>query len=231
MGGTHLPHDHLIVVIQPANASSITLAERLGFTFNRHDVTPAARTCRSTDSTARRPEQVDTGHPTISQIRVAAQEVSAGDFARFVAATEYRPAHRTGPLPAWLGAVAVPNGDDADRPAAEVDLEDARAYASWAGARLPTEDEWQIAATKPGFARRSPVVWNLTESEHLDGRSRFVILKGGSEHRTPGSAWYFDGGVREPEFSATYLLPGMGLGRSSQVGFRLAWDLEDGERR
>ena len=37
---THLPHDHLIAVIQPANASSITLAERLGFTFDRHDVTP-----------------------------------------------------------------------------------------------------------------------------------------------------------------------------------------------
>jgi len=35
-----LPHDHFIAVIQPANASSITLAERLGFTFNRRDVTP-----------------------------------------------------------------------------------------------------------------------------------------------------------------------------------------------
>jgi len=52
--------DHLIAVIQPANTSSITLAERLGFTYNRHDVTPAARTCRSTDSTARRPEHIDT---------------------------------------------------------------------------------------------------------------------------------------------------------------------------
>jgi len=30
----------LIAVMQPANASSITLAERLGFTFNRRDVTP-----------------------------------------------------------------------------------------------------------------------------------------------------------------------------------------------
>jgi len=37
---THLPHGHLIAVIQPANASSITLAKWLGFTFNRHDVTP-----------------------------------------------------------------------------------------------------------------------------------------------------------------------------------------------
>ncbi len=37
---THVPQDHLIAVIHPANASSITLAERLGFTFDRHDVTP-----------------------------------------------------------------------------------------------------------------------------------------------------------------------------------------------
>lgn len=36
----HLPHDHLIAVIQPANTLSITLAERLGFTFDRPDVTP-----------------------------------------------------------------------------------------------------------------------------------------------------------------------------------------------
>lgn len=40
---THLPHNHLIAVIHPANASSITLAQRLGFTFNRHDVTHVAR--------------------------------------------------------------------------------------------------------------------------------------------------------------------------------------------
>jgi len=37
---THLTQDHLIAVIQPANVASITLAERLGFTFDRHDVTP-----------------------------------------------------------------------------------------------------------------------------------------------------------------------------------------------
>ncbi len=36
----HLPHDHLIAVIQPDNASSIALAERLGFGFDRTDVTP-----------------------------------------------------------------------------------------------------------------------------------------------------------------------------------------------
>ncbi|HET9422226.1 MAG TPA: GNAT family N-acetyltransferase [Nocardioides sp.] len=37
----HLPHDHLIAVIQPGNAASIGLAERLGFGFDRDDVTPS----------------------------------------------------------------------------------------------------------------------------------------------------------------------------------------------
>jgi hypothetical protein len=101
--------------------------------------------------------------------------------------------------------------------------------ATWAGARLPTEDEWQVAALLAGFERLRPEVWNLTESEHRDGRTRFRMLKGGSAHRSEGSPWYFDGGVREPEFSAKYLVPELGLGRSTSVGFRLAWDLPEAE--
>src|SRR5918998_402852 len=93
------------------------------------------------------------------------------------------------------------------------------------GARLPTEDEWQLAAGQPGFGRRRPLVWNLTESEHSDGRSRFCFLKGGAEGGAVGSPWYFDTGEREPEFSAKYLIPGSGLARSTSLGFRLAWDL------
>jgi hypothetical protein len=111
-----------------------------------------------------------------------------------------------------------------------LDLAEARAYAATRGARLPTEDEWQLAAAQPGFARRRPLVWNLTESEYSDGRSRFCFLKGGADGGAVGSPWYFGTGEQAPEFSAKYLIPGGGLARSDSIGFRLAWDLPDSAR-
>jgi hypothetical protein len=156
-------------------------------------------------------------------VAVATREVSVAEFGRFVQETGYRPSYPGGPVPGWLdhATSALPG----HQPVTDVDLADARAYARWAGARLPTEDEWQVAAGLPGFERVRPEVWNLTESEHSDGRTRFLMLKGGAAHHSAGSAWYFDGGVRAPEFAAKYLVPGLGLGRSAGVGFRLAWDL------
>ena len=47
-----------------------------------------------------------------------------------------------------------------------------------------------------------PRVWNWTESEHSDGRTRFAILKGGSDWRAEGSDWYVDGGPQEPRVFA-----------------------------
>jgi formylglycine-generating enzyme required for sulfatase activity len=107
-----------------------------------------------------------------------------------------------------------------------VELADARAYAQWRGLRLPTEDEWQVAAESGVLLRRQPLVWNLTESEHTDGRTRFCILKGGSAFQAQGSDWYADGGPQPPQFSLKLLLMGEGLARSPHVGFRCAADLE-----
>ncbi len=156
---------------------------------------------------------------------VATREVSETEFATFVAATRHHPAVPGGRVPAWVWR--VPATSCPDRPVTELDLDDARAFAAWSGGRLPTEDEWQLAAALPGFVRLRPAVWNLTESEHSDGRTRFVMLKGGSDHHSGGSSWYFDGGLKSPEFSAKYLVQGLGLGRSTSIGFRVAWPLAD----
>jgi Sulfatase-modifying factor enzyme 1 len=106
-----------------------------------------------------------------------------------------------------------------------VTLDEARVYAASAGARLPTEDEWQLAAEAGLLERVEPRVWNWTESEHSDGRTRFAILKGGSAYEADGSDWYADGGPREPAHSLKLLLPGAALARSRWIGFRLAVDL------
>jgi len=113
-----------------------------------------------------------------------------------------------------------------DAPVTGIDLAEARAYAAAVGARLPTEDEWQLAAEAGLLERLEPLVWNWTESEHRDGRTRFAILKGGSAWRAKGSDWYVDGGPQEPSYSLKLLLLGAGLARSSRIGFRLAVDLE-----
>ncbi|GIG24331.1 SUMF1/EgtB/PvdO family nonheme iron enzyme [Cellulomonas denverensis] len=150
-------------------------------------------------------------------VAVARTEVTRAEFASFVAATGYRPAvgHRF---------LAGSQADDA--PVTQVDLADARAYCAWRGGRLPTEDEWQLAGQTGGLHRGRPVVWNWTESEHTDGRTRFVMLKGGADHRSEGSEWYVDGGPQPPEVSLKFLLPGLGVARSTSIGFRCAWDLE-----
>ena len=96
------------------------------------------------------------------------------------------------------GSRSAARGDGrAGAPLTGLDLAEARAYAAAAGARLPTEDEWQLAAEAGLLERREPLVWNWTESEHSDGRTRFAILKGGSDWKAEGSDWYVDGGPQD----------------------------------
>lgn len=159
-------------------------------------------------------------------VAVGRREVSWTEFAAFITAAGHRPAGAFEVAPRWAGADQLTGADpDADGPVTEVDLADARAYAAWAGGRLPTEDEWQLAADQPGFGRRRPVVWNLTESEHSDGRTRFCVLKGGSDGGATGSDWYVEAGEQPADYSLTYLVPGGGLARSTAIGFRCAWTL------
>jgi formylglycine-generating enzyme required for sulfatase activity len=65
-------------------------------------------------------------------------------------------------------------------------------------------------------------VWEWTESEYTDGRTRFAILKGGSHYKAHGSAWYADGGAKPNDFAAKFLLMYPGLDRCAAIGFRCA---------
>jgi hypothetical protein len=154
---------------------------------------------------------------------VAVHEVTNAEYARFVAESGYTPVRPERFLEHWVDGRPTPGSEN--DPVTHVDLADARAYAEWAGVRLPTEDEWQVAAEAGLLRRAEPKVWNWTESEHRDGRTRFVMLKGGSAFRAEGSDWYVDGGELDPQEAVKLLLCGAPLARSSRVGFRCAVDL------
>jgi len=70
--------------------------------------------------------------------------VTNEQFKRFIDSSKYRPKDRTNFLRAWRNGTYPEGG--AARPVTWIALEDARAYASWCGKRLPHEWEWQYAA-------------------------------------------------------------------------------------
>jgi ergothioneine biosynthesis protein EgtB len=155
--------------------------------------------------------------------RVAAQPVTNGDFLSFVADGGYRRPefwlsdgwalvqrdNLNGPLywlaeaPGWReytlhGAQAL----EEHAPVAHLSFYEAAAYAAWAGARLPTEFEWEAAA--PRLAGRGRV-WEWTRSSYdpypgyrpfegdvaeYNGKfmSGQMVLRGGSAATPPGHA-------------------------------------------
>jgi sulfatase modifying factor 1 len=116
----------------------------------------------------------------VSPFRLQAHEVTNSQFAAFVAETGYvTEAERNGGsaqfsesdtpevfLSWWsLDATATwrtPDGAGSDlagrdlHPVVHVTLNDARAYAAWAGGRIPTEVEWEYAASRGCSIRWTP---------------------------------------------------------------------------
>lgn len=153
----------------------------------------------------------------VGPVRVATEEVTNAQFLEFLKDSGYQPKVKESFLKHWSGG--RPMVFDEDKPVVYVSLEDARAYASWAGLRLPTEWEWQLANVPHG------AVWNWTESEHTDGRTTFSILKGGCEWKAVGSDWYMDSGPQGPDWSVKFIHFWPGLDRCETIGFRCAVDI------
>ncbi|MEI7421420.1 MAG: SUMF1/EgtB/PvdO family nonheme iron enzyme [Prolixibacteraceae bacterium] len=87
--------------------------------------------------------------------------VTNSQFRAFLLASGYRPSDSTNFLKNWNnGTFPVGEGEF---PVVYVSLEDAKAYAQWAGKRLPTEVEWQFAAQTPAcnewpWKQKKPIV-------------------------------------------------------------------------
>ncbi len=80
--------------------------------------------------------------------------VTNSEFKKFLDATHYQPADSLNFLRDWKNGTYP--GGWGNKPVTWVSLEDARAYAAWAGKRLPREWEWQYVAQGGQMGRVYP---------------------------------------------------------------------------
>jgi iron(II)-dependent oxidoreductase len=97
----------------------------------------------------------------ISNLFVDITPVTNAAFSSFLSATSYTPSDTHNFLRDWDGARTPPTGWE-NKPVTWVDIDDARAYCSWAGKRLPNDWEWSYVASNgtPGQAYPWGNIWD-----------------------------------------------------------------------
>lgn len=90
------------------------------------------------------PDLPDTTLIHIDRFFMDKYPVTNEDFYRFLQSSDYRPKDPVNFLDHWENDMYIQGQEN--YPVVFVSVEDAKAYAEWAGKRLPTEEEWQYAA-------------------------------------------------------------------------------------
>ncbi|MGD8426497.1 MAG: SUMF1/EgtB/PvdO family nonheme iron enzyme [Balneolaceae bacterium] len=93
--------------------------------------------------------------------------VTNAEFKEFLDATNYHPDNVINFLKNWTND-QYPEGKG-KYPVTYVSYEDAKAYAKWAGKRLPTEAEWQYAAQTP-----KELIWPWGSGENIKTESKRI---------------------------------------------------------
>ncbi len=81
---------------------------------------------------------------TVDTFLIDKYPVTNAQYYEFISRTGYRPADTTRYLRHWSSGIYKQGQDK--YPVVYISYEDAQAYAQWAGKRLPSEAEWQLAA-------------------------------------------------------------------------------------
>lgn len=163
-------------------------------------------------------------HPALlAPFEISNRLVTCGEYADFIAAGGYREpllwlsdGWATVQAQGWQrpaywqedGSVFGLHGVqplDADAPVMQLSFYEACAFAEWAGARLPTEFEWEAASALQGFEQAADQAWQWTRSSYApypgfkpaagavgEYNGKFMVgqqvLRGGSLATPPGHA-------------------------------------------
>ncbi|MHB1000522.1 MAG: formylglycine-generating enzyme family protein [Armatimonadota bacterium] len=120
-------------------------------------------------------------------------EVTNVQFKRFLDSTGYKPTHSENFLKHWNNG-QMPK-ELADYPVVYIDIDDARAYARWAGKRLPTEEEWHLAAQ--GTDGRLWPWGNNFDPDKCNTTGQIQSVKSYPDGRSPYGCYNMSGNVWE----------------------------------